>query len=72
MAGEATDGRNGLRHAAHSARDQRFFGHPTPGEARDALASLASLVQDDVHVGRVLREIEMKDRLNRLRLLAGD
>jgi hypothetical protein len=39
------------------------------GDRDDALASLA---ENDVQVGRVLREIEMKDRLDRLRLLAGD
>jgi hypothetical protein len=42
------------------------------GDRDDALASLASLAENDVQVGRVLREIEMKDRLDRLRLLAGD
>ncbi len=54
----------------------RCSGEPLPrhrtATVTRPLASLASLVQDDVHVGRVLREMEMKDRLNRLRLLAGD
>jgi hypothetical protein len=40
--------------------------------ADDALASLASLAGHDARFGRVLREIDMKDRLDRLRLLAGD
>jgi hypothetical protein len=48
-----------LRRAAVEARD---------GDRGDALASLTA------HDGqvRVLREVEMRDRLDRLRLLAGD
>ena len=42
------------------------------GGPDDALISLASLDEHDVRVGRVLREIEMKERLERLRVLAGD
>ena len=52
-----------LRGAAAKAQD---------GGRDDALASLASLAEHDVRVGRVVHEIEMKDRLDRLRLLAGD
>jgi hypothetical protein len=50
-----------LRRAAAEAED---------GGRDNALVSLASLAEHDVHVGRVLHEIEMKDRLDRLRLLA--
>ena len=40
---------------------------------RSLLRRAAAHAQEhDVRVGRVMREIEMKDRLDRLRLLAGD
>ncbi len=42
------------------------------GDRDDALASLGVLAEHDDQVGRVQREIEMMDRLERLRLLAGD
>ena len=51
---------------------RRAAAHAQEGGCDDALASLASLAEHDVWVGRVMREIEMKDRLDRLRLLAGD
>jgi hypothetical protein len=52
-----------LRRAAAEAQD---------GDRDDALISLALLAEHDVKVGRVAREIEMKDRLERLRVLMGD
>ena len=52
-----------LRRAAAEAQN---------GDRDDALTTLAELAEYDVHVGRVRREIEMEDRLHRLRVLAGD
>jgi hypothetical protein len=52
-----------LRRAAAETQD---------GGRHDALASLASLAEHDVHVDRVLHEIEMKDRFHSLRVLARD
>jgi hypothetical protein len=48
---------------------RRAAPHAQEGGRDDALASLA---EHDVRVGRVMREIEMKARLDRPRLLAGD
>jgi hypothetical protein len=53
-----------LAHVAPTSRRQ------CAGRRRDD--ARASLVEHDVRVGRVVREIEMKDRLDWLRLLAGD
>jgi hypothetical protein len=52
-----------LRRAVAKAQD---------GDRDDTLASLASLAEHDIQVGRVVRELEMKNRLDRLRVLAGD
>ena len=60
--GRASFLRTLLRRAAAEAQD---------GDREDALAALGVLAEHDDQVGRVLRKIEMRDRLERLRLLPG-
>ena len=60
--GRASFLRTLLRRAAVEAED---------GDRDDALASFGVLAEHDDQVGRVQREIEMRDGLERLRLLPG-